>query len=123
MFTASRSLRTQRFRFLVLGVLSGGLFLARCVGLTSASSATSYAKGAGASVPTITTQPQNQTAVVGQTATFTMTLSDPTCSVMWERNGSKIVSGLDLLSYTPPPVRLADNGAKFGAAVYNCKTA
>jgi hypothetical protein len=123
MFTASRSLRTQRFRFLVLGVLSGGLFLARCVGLTSASSATSYAKGAGASVPTITTQPQNQTAVVGQTATFTMTLSDPTCSVMWQRNGSNIVSGLDLLSYTPPPVTLADNGAKFGAAVYNCKTA
>src|ERR1700719_587100 len=52
-----------------------------------------------------------------------MTLRDPTCSVMWQRNGSNIVSGVDLLSYSPPPVTLADNGAKFGATVYNCKTA
>jgi len=71
----------------------------------------------------ITTQPQNQTAVVGQTATFTITISDPTCSVMWQRNGVNIHSGVGLVSYTTPPVKLADNGAKFGAAVYNCKTA
>src|SRR5215472_11253977 len=71
----------------------------------------------------ITKQPQNQTAVVGQTATFTITISDPTCSVIWQRNGSNIDGGADLVSHTTPPVTLADNGAKFGAVVYNCKTA
>src|SRR5260370_29958086 len=81
------------------------------------------AKFISAQVTVITEQPQNQTAVVGQTATFTITISDPTCSVMWQRNGSNIVSGADLVSHTTPPVALADNGAKFGVAVYNCKTA
>jgi len=76
-----------------------------------------------AQVTVITKQPQNQTAVVGQTATFTITISDPTCSVMWQRNGSNIVSGLDLVNHTTPPVALADNGAKFGVVVYNCKKA
>jgi hypothetical protein len=71
----------------------------------------------------ITQQPQNQTAGVGQTARFTIAVRDPTCTVMWQRNGSNIRSGVDLVSYTTPPVKLADNGAKFGAAVYNCKTA
>jgi hypothetical protein len=71
----------------------------------------------------ITTQPQNQTAVVGQTATFTITISDPTCMVMWQRNGVNIHSGVGFVTYTTPPVKLADNGAKFGAAVYNCKRA
>jgi hypothetical protein len=81
------------------------------------------AKSTSAQVAVITQQPQNQTAVVGKTATFTITISDPTCTVMWQRNGSNIVSGADLVSHTTPPVALADNGAKFGVAVYNCKTA
>jgi hypothetical protein len=81
------------------------------------------AKFSSAQVTVITQQPQNQTAIVGQTATFTITISDPTCSVMWQRNGSNIVGATDLVSYTTPRVALADNGAKFGAAVYNCKTA
>jgi hypothetical protein len=81
------------------------------------------AKSTYAQVPTITTQPANQTVAAGQTARFTMTISDPTCSVTWQRNGSNILSGVNLLSYLTPPVTLADNGAKFGAAVYNCKTA
>jgi hypothetical protein len=80
---------------------------------------TSSAQG----TPAITTQPANQTVTVGQSATFTMTISDPTCSVMWQRNGSNILNGVDLVSYATPPVALADNGAKFGANVYNCKTA
>jgi hypothetical protein len=71
----------------------------------------------------ITKQPQNQTAVVGQTATFTVSISDPTCSVIWQRNGSNVAGGADLVGYTTSPVTLADNGAKFGAVVYNCKTA
>src|SRR6267378_4535469 len=71
----------------------------------------------------VTKQPQNQTAVVGQTARFTITISDPTCSVMWQRNGSNILGGVNLVSYTTPPVKLSNSGAKFGVAVYNCKTA
>jgi hypothetical protein len=71
----------------------------------------------------LTQQPQNQTAGVGQTARFTIIISDPTCTVMWQRNGVNIFSGVGLVSYTTPPVKLADNGAKFGAVVYNCETA
>jgi hypothetical protein len=72
---------------------------------------------------TVTQQPTNQTVTVGQTATFTIAISDPTCTVMWQRNGSNVRSGADLLSYTTAPTTLADNGAKFGTVVYNCKTA
>jgi hypothetical protein len=72
---------------------------------------------------TIVTQPVAQSVAVGQPATFTLAISDPTCSVFWQRNGSNILNGLDFLSYTTPPATLADNGAKFGAVVYNCKTA
>jgi hypothetical protein len=92
------------------------LFLFSVLGAKS-----SFAQVAGALA--ITTQPANQTVTVGQSATFTMTISDPTCSVMWQRNGSNILNGVDLVSYATPPVALADNGAKFGANVYNCKTA
>jgi hypothetical protein len=73
--------------------------------------------------PTITTQPANQAVTVGQTATFAITISDSTCSVMWQRNGSNVISGTDLVIYATPPVTLTDNGAQFGAVVYNCKTA
>jgi hypothetical protein len=92
------------------------LFLFSVLGAKS-----SFAQVAGALA--ITTQPANQTVTVGQSARFTMTISDPTCSVMWQRNGSNILNGVDLVSYATPPVALADNGAKFGANVYNCKTA
>jgi Big-like domain-containing protein/HYDIN/CFA65/VesB family protein/pectate lyase-like protein/immunoglobulin I-set domain protein len=43
--------------------------------------------------------------------------------VMWQRNGSNILSGVNLVSYTTPPVTPASSGAKFGVAVYNCETA
>jgi Big-like domain-containing protein len=72
---------------------------------------------------TITVQPVGQTAALGKTATFSMVISDATCSVMWQRNGSNLISGTNLVSYTTPIVALKDNGAKYGAAVYNCKTA
>jgi hypothetical protein len=78
---------------------------------------------ASARAQTVTTQPVNQSVTVGQTATFFVVLSDPTCSVMWQRNGSNVVGALNLVSYTTPPAKLTDNGAKFGIAVYNCKTA
>jgi hypothetical protein len=72
----------------------------------------------------ITQQPQPQTVSVGQTAQFTITLAvSESCTVMWQKNGVNIKGGLNLLSYMTPAVLITDNGARYGAVVYNCTPA
>src|SRR6185436_15623319 len=61
----------------------------------------------------IATQPANALVIVGQTATFTVALSDPNgASYQWSKNGSTI-GGATASSYTTPATTLGDNGALF----------
>jgi len=75
--------------------------------------------------PVITQQPQNVTAVAGQTATFSVTvtaLGSPT--YQWQSltpgaNAFSNISGATSSSYTTPLVALTDNGTQFQCIVTN----
>jgi hypothetical protein len=111
----SLSLRTQKF-VLVLVVLSGGLFLSGCAGVTTASNP----KGNGTSAPpSITTQPASASVAVGQTATFSVaTTGTPPLSYQWEKNNTAIAGGTSS-TYTTPPTTASDNNALFRVVVSN----
>lgn len=68
--------------------------------------------------PTINTQPTNQTAKVGASATFTVaaTSSGGALSYQWHLGGTPI-SGANSASYTRTGVALGDHGAAFTCAV------
>jgi len=69
--------------------------------------------------PSITAQPQNQTASVGQTATFSVTgAGTAPLSYQWQKNGVALPSATGS-SYTTPPTTLTDNGVKFRVVVSN----
>jgi hypothetical protein len=69
--------------------------------------------------PVIVTQPADQNAGVGRTATFTVTASGiGTLSYQWYRGGNAI-SGATLAAYTTPILTLEDNGARFSCRVTN----
>jgi beta-glucanase (GH16 family) len=71
------------------------------------------------SPPTITTQPTNQSAQVGQTATFSVAATGtPTLTYQWSKNGTAI-SGATSATYTTPAVTSSDNGATFSVVVTN----
>ena len=70
-----------------------------------------------ATSPSITTQPANQSVVVGQKATYSVAATGTApLSYQWQKNGASI-SGATSSSYTTPPTTLADNGASFVAVV------
>jgi glucose/arabinose dehydrogenase len=74
---------------------------------------------AGASAPSITTQPSDVTVAQGQSATFTVAASGSTpLSFQWQRNQVNI-SGATSSSYTLSSAAFADNGAKFRCVVTN----
>ena len=69
--------------------------------------------------PVITTQPVNQSVVVGQTATFTVTATGGgTIAYQWKKNGTDI-SGATSSTYTTPATSIGDNGAVFTVVVTN----
>lgn len=69
--------------------------------------------------PTITAQPSNQTVIVGQTATFSVTASGTApFTYQWEENGTNI-SGATASSYTTPATTAADSGEMFTVTVTN----
>ena len=77
--------------------------------------------GASATVekPAISTQPANQSAVVGQTATFSVVATgSATLTYQWKKNGTDI-SGATSSTYTTPATSSADNGAIFLVSVSN----
>ena len=77
--------------------------------------------GASATVekPVITTQPANQSAVVGQSATFSVVATGgATLAYQWKKNGADI-SGATSSTYTTPATSSADNGAIFLVSVSN----
>ena len=69
--------------------------------------------------PAITTQPDNQSVVSGNTATFTVfAANSATPAYQWMKNGTDI-SGATYSSYTTPVTSSADNGATFSVRVSN----
>jgi Immunoglobulin domain/FG-GAP repeat len=69
--------------------------------------------------PSITTQPANQTVVVGQTATFTVVASGtPAPSYQWQKDGANI-AGATSASYTTPATAIADSGSQYTVVVSN----
>ena len=70
-------------------------------------------------VPAIGTQPANQSVVVGQTATFTVTASGTgPFTYQWQKNGTNI-SGATTSTYTTPATTVDDDGAQYGVVVGN----
>ena len=69
--------------------------------------------------PSITTQPANQMANVGQTATFTVVATGaPPLSYQWQKNQVNI-AGATSASYSTPAATSADNGTTFRVIVTN----
>jgi hypothetical protein len=69
--------------------------------------------------PTISSQPSSQTAIVGQTATFSAAATGVgTLTYQWKMNGVAI-SGATSSSYTTPAATLASSGEQFSVTVGN----
>ena len=70
-------------------------------------------------VPSITTQPSNQTVAAGQTAKFSVVASGTSpLSYQWQKGGATI-AGATSSTYTTPATSTADNGAQFKVVVTN----
>ena len=69
--------------------------------------------------PTITSEPQEQTVLVGETATFNVTATGTSpLSYQWFKNDT-IISGAENSSYTTPATSLNDSGSLFQCIVSN----
>jgi len=94
----------------VLGASISAVLLASC---------NSGNVGEGPHAPVITSQPSDQSAQVGQAATFSVVATgDPAPAYQWRRGGQDS-DGAMQSSYTTPAVGLADDGAVFSVVVSN----
>ena len=71
--------------------------------------------------PSITTQPANQTVLVSQTATFSVSATgNPAPAYQWQNAATNAnISGATSASYTTPATMIADNGSTFQVVVTN----
>jgi unsaturated rhamnogalacturonyl hydrolase len=70
-------------------------------------------------VPSLVTQPANQTVTAGQTATFSVVATGTApLSYQWQKSGANI-AGVTSSSYTTPATTSADNGATFRVVITN----
>ncbi len=69
-------------------------------------------------LPTIQTQPVDQSAKAGNTATFTINVQGRSPLFQWQANGVNI-AGATASSYTTPPTALTDDGTRFRCLVTN----
>ena len=100
---------------------NGAIFLvsvSNSAGTVTSSSAT-LAVTAAPVAPVITTQPVNQSVVVGQSATFSVIATNSaTSSYQWKKNGTDI-SGATSSTYTTPATAIGDSDAVFTVVVSN----
>ena len=68
--------------------------------------------------PTLSTQPQNQSALTDATATFSVTATGNGLSYQWQRNGTPI-AGAVAANYTTPAATYLDSGAQYTVVVSN----
>jgi Abnormal spindle-like microcephaly-assoc'd, ASPM-SPD-2-Hydin/Immunoglobulin domain/Protein of unknown function (DUF1573) len=70
-------------------------------------------------VPTVMTQPANQTVTAGQTATFSVVAAGTApLSYQWQKNGTNI-AGATTANYTTPATVTTDSGSTFNVVVSN----
>ena len=71
--------------------------------------------------PSISAQPSNQTVLVGQTATFSVTATgNPAPSYQWQNAATSAnIAGATSASYTTPATMIADSGSTFQVVVTN----
>ena len=100
---------------------NGAIFLvsvSNSAGTVTSSSAT-LAVTAAPVAPVISTQPVNQSVVVGQSATFSVVATGGgTITYQWKKNGTDI-SGATNSTYTTPATAIGDSGAVFTVVVSN----
>ncbi|MBI5471264.1 MAG: VCBS repeat-containing protein [Ignavibacteriae bacterium] len=72
----------------------------------------------GVGPPIIVTEPTNQSAVVGQTATFSVAAAGSSLVYRWQKNNIDIGGGTSA-SYTTPALLLSDNGAQYRCIISN----
>lgn len=73
----------------------------------------------GTNLPAITSHPENKTAIVGQTATFSVTAtSSVEVSYQWQKNFANI-PGATESTYTTPATTLSDNSSSYRCIVSN----
>ncbi len=78
-------------------------------------------KSSSAQTPAITTQPANQTVTAGQSATFTVVVSNGPCRSLWYINGAGHYGDIgSTISYTIPNTTLAMNGWIVAVNLYEC---
>src|SRR5215831_5142052 len=106
----------NRVGFQVLGRRAAGLLLAiGCLVFAGCGSAGTMDPGA----PSIMTQPQNASLIVGQMAIFSVTANGTQpLSYQWQKNQANI-AGATSASYTTPATVAGDNGATFRVIVSN----
>ena len=76
---------------------------------------------ASAQTPAITTQPTNQTVSTGQTATFSVALSNGPCRSFWYINGAGYYGAYaSTILYSIPNTTAAMNGWKVYVSLYDC---
>ena len=68
--------------------------------------------------PAIATQPADQIAITGQTATFSVTATGTSLRYQWQKDGTNI-PGATSSSYTTAATSNADNGARYSVTVSN----
>ena len=99
---------------------SGALY--SVVVTNSAGSATSNPASptvtAAAVAPAITSQPADQIAITGQSASFSVKATGTSLSYQWKKNGTDIPEATSS-SYTTPATSIADSGNKYSVIVSN----
>jgi len=86
-------------------------------GSATSSAATLTVADATATAPSITTQPADQVATVGQAATFTVVAAGTApLSYQWQKNGTAI-NGATSSTYATPATTTSDSGALFAVVV------
>jgi hypothetical protein len=93
--------------------------LAGCGGGGHGVASSSPPPSSSATAPSIISQPANTSAVVGQTATFSVTAAGTApLAYQWQK-GATPIAGATAYNYTTPPTSSGDNGSTFSVVVTN----
>ncbi len=100
-------------------VVAPCLLAIAALALSACNSGPQVAANTTPTAPQITVQPEDQGAIAGDPATFSVVATGTApLAYQWSRDGAEI-SGATAASYTTPPTTTADTGATFSVVVTN----